>query len=63
MLEEHKEELKNLKTDLEELYAHNEIAEWGDDALSFSTDLLTLVEGRISDLESMIAIDNYWKDK
>lgn len=56
MLEEHKEELKDLQSDLLELYDQEE-------NLGFSKSLLTLVEGRISDLESVIAIDKYWRDK
>jgi hypothetical protein len=56
MLEEHKEELKDLQRDLLELYDQEE-------NLGFSKSLLTLVEGRISDLESMIAIDKYWENR
>jgi hypothetical protein len=56
MLEEHKKELKNLQGDLEELNTQEP------DTL-FSTSLFTLVEGRISDLESMIAIDKYWENR
>jgi len=54
MLEEHKAELAQLKKDYEilETCEHN-----------FSMSIWALIEGRISDLESMIAIDKYWEDK
>jgi hypothetical protein len=56
MLEEHKAELANLKMDYLELLDAGE-------ETPFSRDLFTLVEGRISDLESMIAIDKYWENR
>jgi hypothetical protein len=56
MLEEHKKELKELQNDLLELLDAQE-------SLGFSNSLITLVEGRISDLESMISIDKYWSKR
>jgi hypothetical protein len=56
MLKEHREELKNLQNDLLELYEQEE-------NFGFSKSLITLVEGRISDLESMINIDEYWENR
>ncbi len=54
MLEEHKAELAQLKKDYEIL----ETCEH-----KFSMAIWSLVEGRISDLESMIAIDEYWENR
>jgi hypothetical protein len=54
MLEEHKAELAQLQKDYEIL----ETCEH-----KFSMSIWALIEGRISDLESMIAIDKYWDEK
>ena len=54
MLKEHQAELANLKMDYLELLDAGENT-------PFSRDLFTLVEGRISDLEHMIAIDKRWE--
>jgi type IV secretory pathway VirB4 component len=50
MLKEHKAELANLKMD------YLELLDAGEDT-PFSLSLFALIEGRISDLESMIFID------
>lgn len=54
MLEEHKAELAQLQKDYE-------ILKYSEQELSMS--IWALIEGRISDLESMIAIDEYWKNR
>ena len=54
MLEEHKTELAELKNDYE-------IIKYSEQQLSMS--IWALIEGRISDLESMIAIDEYWENR
>lgn len=54
MLEKHKDELTDLKRDLSTIL---------DDEDMYTPSLITLVEGRISDLESMIAIDKYWENR
>jgi hypothetical protein len=56
MLAEHQKELSELKMDLLELLDAGE-------ETPFSNSLFALVEGRISDLESMIAIDKYWENR
>lgn len=56
MLEEHQKELADLQGDLAELNTQ-------EPNTLFSMSLFTLVEGRISDLESMIAIDKYWENR
>lgn len=54
MLEEHKAELAQLQKDYEIL----KVCEH-----EFSMSIWALIEGRISDLESMIAIDKYWENR
>jgi hypothetical protein len=54
MLEEHKAELAQLQKDYEIL----ETCEH-----KFSMSIWALIEGRISDLESMIAIDKNWENQ
>lgn len=55
MLKEHQEELANLKMDYEILSATVHTP--------FSKSLFSLIEGRMSDLEFMIAIDEYWEKR
>lgn len=54
MLQEHQAELANLEND------YLELLDAGEDT-PFSKDLFTLVEGRISDLKSMIWLDKRWE--
>ena len=54
MLAEHKKELAKLQRDYEILKASEH---------EFSMSIWALIEGRISDLESMIAIDKYWDER
>lgn len=56
MLEEHLQELANLKSDYPEL---EKLQTKG----ILTPSILILIEGRISDLESMIAIDKYWENR
>jgi len=53
MLKEHQEELANLKMDYEILSATEHTP--------FSKSLFILIEGRMSDLESMIWLDKRWE--
>jgi hypothetical protein len=52
MLEEHKAELRELRADYKSLEEHEP-----------SPSLWALIEGRISDLESMISQDEYWEKR
>jgi len=60
MLEEHREKLKELQKDLVELKRSHLAYRNGE---PYTNSLFSLVEGRISDLESMIAQDEYWEKK
>lgn len=55
MLEEHREELRQLKADTKR---YNSLGTNAKPSLA----LWSLLEGRISDLESMIAQDEYWEN-
>jgi hypothetical protein len=56
MLEEHREELRALKADVKRI---NSLGTHAQPSLA----LWSLIEGRISDLESMIAQDEYWEKR
>jgi hypothetical protein len=56
MLEEHLNEFANLSVDKKEI-------ELLVDKGILTPQTLILIEGRISDLESMIAIDKYWENR
>jgi len=56
MLEEHRAELAELKRDVRK---YNSLGTNAQPSLS----LWALLEGRISDLESMIAQDEYWEKR
>lgn len=56
MLQEHREELRILKADVKRIES---LGTRGQPSLT----LWSLIEGRISDLESMIAQDEYWENR
>ena len=56
MLQEHREELALLKNDIKRFNSQGHITQP-------SLALWSLIEGRISDLESMIAQDEYWENR
>ena len=56
MLEEHRAELRELKSDVKRIES---LGTRGQPSLA----LWALIEGRISDLESMIAQDEYWEKR